>query len=190
MNGDGECPISISNLNDFEFCPVSIYFHNMYYDVERMEYQDKPQIDGTHAHETIDRQHYSTSRNVLQGAAVYSEELGLFGKIDLYYRDSFLLVERKKHVNKIYRGNIFQLYAQCYCLREMGYEVAELAIRSSDDNKTYPIPLPEDDIATRDDFLALLDTMRSFQMSAYVQTSVEKCRNCIYSPACDRTLDA
>lgn len=49
-----ENPISITMINDFVFCPVSIYFHSLYDGVERNLYQDKSQINGTKSHETID----------------------------------------------------------------------------------------------------------------------------------------
>ena len=49
-----ENPISITMLNDFVFCPVSIYFHSLYDGVERNLYQGKRQINGTKSHETID----------------------------------------------------------------------------------------------------------------------------------------
>ena len=32
-----ELPLSISNLNDFIFCPVSIYFHGLDSDTDKME---------------------------------------------------------------------------------------------------------------------------------------------------------
>lgn len=34
-------------LNDFVFCPVSIYFHSLYLGVERNLYQGKSQINGS-----------------------------------------------------------------------------------------------------------------------------------------------
>ncbi len=40
-----EQTIAISQLNDFVFCPVSIYFHQLYYDTETTLYQSKPQIN-------------------------------------------------------------------------------------------------------------------------------------------------
>ena len=42
-----EKPISISMLNDFVFCPVSIYFQNLYQGVEKNLYQGKSQINGS-----------------------------------------------------------------------------------------------------------------------------------------------
>ena len=38
----------------------------------------------------------------------------------------------------------YQLYAQYFCLREMGYEVEKLKLYSLDDNKVYEIPLPNE----------------------------------------------
>ena len=41
--------IIISNLNDFVFCPASIYFHNLYGSQDVMTYQNSSQINGTSA---------------------------------------------------------------------------------------------------------------------------------------------
>lgn len=46
--------IVISNLNDFIFCPASIYFHKLYGSEDTIMYQSKAQLDGTKAHEKID----------------------------------------------------------------------------------------------------------------------------------------
>ncbi len=51
---NGEYPISISALNDFIFCPLSIYFHMLYDGMDKTVYQNKAQLDGTKAHETVD----------------------------------------------------------------------------------------------------------------------------------------
>ncbi len=50
--------ILITELNDFIFCPVSIYFHKMYNGVDRMIFQSTDQINGTAAHETVDKNDY------------------------------------------------------------------------------------------------------------------------------------
>ncbi|MBQ9635593.1 MAG: type V CRISPR-associated protein Cas4, partial [Acidaminococcaceae bacterium] len=112
--------IPISYLNDFIFCPVSIYFHQVYGEQERMTYQCSDQINGTAAHKSVDSSTYTTRKNVLQGLSVYSERLRLIGKIDVFYQDIGVLTERKKRIKTIYDGYVFQIYAQCYCLREMG----------------------------------------------------------------------
>ena len=137
--------IPISYLNDFIFCPVSIYFHQLYGAQERLTYQCSDQINGTAAHKTVDSSTYSTRKNILQGISVYSEELRLIGKIDVFYQDTGILVERKKRIKTIYDGYVFQIYAQCYCLREMNYTVSSLKLYSMDDNKSFAIPLPEND---------------------------------------------
>jgi CRISPR-associated protein Cas4 len=86
-------------------------------------YKDIPQIAGTVAHTTIDTNTYSTSKDILQGIEVFSESLGLFGKIDTFDCRTGKLRERKKNIIRIYDGYVFQLYAQCAALREMGYVV-------------------------------------------------------------------
>lgn len=46
--------ISISTLNDFIFCPYSIYLHNVYMESDEGLYHATPQTRGRNAHETID----------------------------------------------------------------------------------------------------------------------------------------
>ena len=46
--------ILITQLNDFVFCPVSIYFHRIYGNQDKITYQSVSQINGTHAHNKID----------------------------------------------------------------------------------------------------------------------------------------
>ena len=45
-----ENAISISMLNDFIFCPASIYFHLLYDGVENILFQSEFQLNGTKAH--------------------------------------------------------------------------------------------------------------------------------------------
>jgi CRISPR-associated exonuclease Cas4 len=66
-----ENPIIISNLNDFIFCPVSIYFHTLEEDEDKVLNQDSFQLNGSAAHEKSDSAAYSTKKSMLQGAAVY-----------------------------------------------------------------------------------------------------------------------
>ena len=75
--------IPISYLNDFSFCPRSIYYHSLYQSYDRRLYQDTPQVAGSAAHRSVDRGSYSTRRDVLQGLDVYSERFNLCGKIDI-----------------------------------------------------------------------------------------------------------
>lgn len=64
--------IRITQINDFIFCPVSIYFHNLYGDRDKITYQRKEQINGTYAHEKIDNKKYSISKHILTGFDVHS----------------------------------------------------------------------------------------------------------------------
>lgn len=47
--------IQIATLNDFIFCPYSIYLHNIYADSENSTYQATPQTRGSLAHQTVDQ---------------------------------------------------------------------------------------------------------------------------------------
>lgn len=180
--------ILITQLNDFVFCPASIYFHNLFYEKGNFIFQNTDQVNGRAAHQTIDQGTYSTRKNVISGLDVYCEKYGLVGKIDVLDKDKKLLVERKKKVKRIYDGYIFQLYAQYYALLEMGYEVESIRIHSIDDNKNYEISLPDDDTSMKDKFETIIKQMRTFNINDFVQDNIEKCRHCIYEPACDRSL--
>ena len=177
-----ENPIMISHLNDFIFCPASIYFHGLDIDADRMLYQTTDQINGTAAHEKIDNKKYTHRKNILQSIFVYSEKYGLYGKIDLFDITTGVLTERKKKISSIYDGYKFQLYAQHYALIEMGYNVRKLQMHSFDDNKTYSIALPQAGSIETVKFESLLDKMRNFSLDTFQQNSKAKCVKCIYEP--------
>lgn len=46
--------IPISTLNDFIFCPYSIYLHNVYMETDEGLYHATPQTKGKLAHEPVD----------------------------------------------------------------------------------------------------------------------------------------
>jgi len=183
-----ESYIKITTLNDFMFCPLSIYYHNLYGQLDALLYKDTPQLDGEASHETIEEGTYSTHKDILQGMDVYSEEYMLCGKIDIFNVSTETLTERKKKVKAIYDGNLFQLYAQCIALREMGYTVKHIRFYSKEDNKIYPQTLPEDNPAMMEKFRETIVAMQTFDPADYRPNSPEKCRNCIYSTFCDRPL--
>lgn len=182
-----ENPLNITALNDFIFCPVSIYFHSLYDDVERGLFQSEYQINGTDAHKSVDSGTYSTSTTGKQGLSVYCEKYNLIGKIDLYYTDKRLLVERKKRINTIFDGYIFQLYAQYFAMKEMGYKIEKLKLYSMDDNKSYPIELPENNPEMHLRFEILVSNINSFNFDDFTQNNSIKCEHCIYEPYCDRS---
>lgn len=184
-----EEPILITWLNDFIFCPASIYFHNLYGDVESLSFQEKSQINGKQAHTTIDGGTYSTRASVLSGLAVYCDRYNLTGKIDLFDTKTGELTERKKKIVNIYDGYVFQLYGQYFSLTEMGYTVKRITLRSLDDNRRYPVPLPEEDPAMLAKFEAAVEALRTTDLRTFKQTNPLKCARCIYEPLCDSAAD-
>lgn len=179
-----EAPIVISNLNDYIFCPVSIYFHSLDYDTDTLTYQDSYQINGTAAHKAVDSSTYSDNKNILQAISVYSEKYNLLGKIDLFDTENHILTERKKKVTRIYDGYIFQVYAQYFGLTEMGYSVDKIRIYSKDDNRMYPIALPDENPDMLKKFENLIKNMNNFKLETFNQDNIEKCSNCIYETLC------
>lgn len=97
-----ENPILISNLNDFVFCPVSIFFHALDEDKEEILMQDPVQLNGSAAHEKVDSAAYSTRKSMLQGIPVYCEKYNLIGKIDTFDSVKGILTERKKKIKMVY----------------------------------------------------------------------------------------
>lgn len=180
----GENLLAISNLNDFIFCPASIYFHSLDYETDKLSYQDSYQINGTAAHKSVDSSTYTDKKSVLQGIAVYSEKYNLYGKIDLFDIDKGLLIERKKKVKTLYDGYIVQVYAQYFGLVALGYKVNQIKIHSVDDNKSYLIPLPQDNLPMVTKFEKLIYDINKFNFTGFIQSNKEKCKKCIYEPLC------
>lgn len=183
-----EEPISATMLNDFIFCPASIYFHRFYDGMENRAFQCTDQINGTCAHASIDGNHYSTSKHIITSYEAYSDKYNIICKIDIYDSKQGLLIERKKHIKHIYDGYVFQLYAQCFSMREAGFIVRRLQLRSMDDNKAYDIDLPENNNEMFVAFKRTIEKIMTFNLEKFEQTNIEKCRHCIYESICDRTL--
>jgi len=179
-----ENAILLSNINDFIFCPVSIYFHNLMEDADRMMSQSKSQIDGTYVHRAIEDGRYTSRKDVLQGIEVYCEKYDLIGKIDFFDAKRGVLTERKKKVSKLYDGQIFQTYGQYFALKEMGHNVNEIRVYSMDDNKNHRIIIPEEDPDMMSKFEDTIRDMHTFNPENYIQTNPCKCSNCIYEPMC------
>ena len=177
-------PILFSTINDFIFCPASIYFHGLFDDMKKEAYQSKYQIDGTYAHKTIDNGTYSSRKNILMGEMIYCEKYDILGKIDIFDVNKGILTERKKKVSAIYDGQIFQIYAQYFALVELGYIVKKLRIHSLDDNKNHNIDAPTVNAAMLKKFEETLDNMRQFDVESFTQVNPKKCSNCIYEPLC------
>lgn len=63
-----ENPFAATLLNDFIFCPASIYFHMVDADINKLSYESKEQQEGSVLHENPDRQQYSTRKDILKTA--------------------------------------------------------------------------------------------------------------------------
>lgn len=176
--------IRISNLNDFIFCPASIYYHGMYEELDRSVYQEIDQIRGTFVHESVDKSTYSTRKDILQGIEVFSERYQIIGKIDIFDKKTSTLTERKNKITTIYDGYVFQLYAQYFCMIEQGFTVKYLKLYSYSDNKSYSIKLPEDDFEMFRKFNNLISNIANFDLINFRQENREKCNRCIYAPLC------
>ncbi len=184
-----ESYIPISFLNDFVFCPRSIYFHLLYSGFDDKIYKSLIQIKGEGAHLSIDNKVYTTKKEILQSFEVYSSTYNLFGKIDIYNIKTGKLIERKRQVKTIYDGYVFQVYAQCHSLREMGYEVNEIVIHDLIHNKNYNIDLPENNKEMQDKFENLIRDINQFDLEkSSFKPTLEKCKNCIYRELCDYSL--
>lgn len=177
--------IMISQLNDFIFCPYSIYLHNIYMEASEDIYHAKPQTRGRIAHETVDNKTASHSKKTLTGMSVYSIKYGLMGKIDVYRTDECKLIERKYQLKNIFQGQIYQLWAQMFCLEEMGYKVKHLAFYETSTNKMIPVSMP-----TKEDesiFATFIQRFRNYNPLDSINTNPNKCCHCIYCNLCDRT---
>ena len=175
--------IQITKLNDFIFCPKSLYFHGLFENFEQKTYHSEPQTVGKIVHESIEAGDYSTSKYILQATNVYSEKYGLCGKIDVFDTQKGILIERKYRIKKIYDGFKYQLFAQMFCLEEMGYKVNELYLYSKVDNKKYPIELPT--AKDKEEFQHLVDQINHFNIAKdEIVVNEEKCNMCIYKPLC------
>lgn len=174
--------IQISKLNDFVFCPFSLYFHSIYEEFSQTVCHTSCQTRGKIVHQCFDQANYSTAKKYLQGLEVYSEKYRLCGKIDLFDKESGVLMERKNKISRIYDGYLYQLYAQYFCLSEMGYSVKALALYSLSDNKKYEVDLPDNQAI--ETFESLISKVRNFDLENFKQPAKTKCENCIYRQLC------
>ena len=178
-----ESYLPISFLNDFIFCPRSLYYHQLYSPYQASLYHREAQVRGKSRHESIEKGTYSTAKRYLLNYDVYSLKYKLCGKIDIYDRVEEKIIERKTQIKKIYDGYLFQLYAHYICLIEMGYPVSTLFFHSLMDNKRYSVAVPGPAELSR--LEELIHQIRSFGLDAPFRQNPKKCQQCIYKPLCD-----
>lgn len=175
---DMEPYIQISKINDFLYCPMSLYLHSIYENFTEKTYHQSPQVVGRIRHEAIEAGTYSSSRRFVVGMEVWSETYHLMGKIDIYDREGKALIERKTRVRTIYEGYRYQLYAQYFAMIEMEYPVEKLFVHSLEDNRRYPVALP--DAAETEAFARTIAQIRSFSIEDYKHHTCPKCAESIY----------
>ncbi len=176
--------ISISMLNDFIFCPYSIYVHSLFIESDKDIYEAKPQILGKNAHRTIDEKMY-TSKDIITSLPIISDNYGLLGKIDLYNIKTKTLIERKYKIKTIYKGQILQLWAQYFCMLEMGYSVKNIQFYEISTNKNIKLNIPNE--TDRLEFTSFINEFRQYTPNSYLNINPNKCLHCIYSSLCDKT---
>lgn len=179
-----ESYLTMTQINDFIFCPRSLFFHDFLREnFAPSNFRETPQLKGLSAHAAIDQHTYSSRKDILQGTTVYSTRYNLLGKIDLFYIGPGILTERKYSITAVYDGFRYQLYAQFFALSEMGYHVNKLELYSSKDNRKYPIPLPDE--RTTKDFEAILAEMRAYSLEKdRSEPNIQKCIHCNYREIC------
>lgn len=175
--------LQISKINDFIFCPFSIYLHNIFENYSEKNFHRQEQTSGKISHLSIDRRRYSTRKEILQNTDVYSQKYLISGKIDTFDVEKGHLVERKYKIKKIYDGYRYQLYAQYFCLKEMGYKINKIYLYSLSDNKKYNIPLP--DVNDTKEFSDILSEIRNYKIKPNNNKNNCKCEKCVYSTLCN-----
>lgn len=147
-------------------------------------YHAIPQTQGKASHSQIDEKKYSSRKDDIVGISVYCNELGVAGKIDIYKQKEKLLIERKYKLDKIYLGQIYQLWAQYFCMVEMGYNVNRLAFYAISTNTAFPIELPTDE--SKKELINFIESFKNFNPETDIETNINKCRHCIYCSLCDK----
>jgi hypothetical protein len=85
-------------------------------DTDEGMYKATPQIKGTLVHEGVDHKTSSTKKTDIFSIHVYSDTLGVSGKIDVYKTDKKQLIERKNNLKQIFRGLICDIMEPFRCI--------------------------------------------------------------------------
>lgn len=182
-----ETYLPITYLNDFVFCPYSIYLHQVFDNNAEDLYSANPQQRGKAAHFDIDvfeQEEKAPEKETLKGAYVISNKLGVYGKIDTLFVEEKRLVESKYEIKTLYRGYYYQLWCHYYALTEMGYAIEILQFFSIKDQRTFDIGIP-----TEEDYKELKNHIKKiawFNFESAINVNPEKCKRCIYASLCDK----
>ncbi len=180
--------ISISNLNDFIFCPYSIYLQAVYMETDEDLYKASPQLLGNNAHKSSSEKNYSTRTDEIMSLPVFSNELGITGIIDNYKTENKILIERKNNLKHIFKGQIYQLWAQYFCMKEMGYPIDRIAFYEISTNKMIYQPLPTE--KDKSELKLFIESFRTYSPGTTpFAINSNKCRHCIYCNLCDKAIE-
>jgi CRISPR-associated protein Cas4 len=152
-------------------------------DNDEKVFSGENQSAGKIIHRNIDQKKYSSRKTILQGIDIFNEELGLIGKIDLLDLNNKELIERKNNITRIYEGYLMQIWAQYFCLIEMGYKINSLAFYSRKDNKKIEIEIPTE--KDRQKLKELILNINNFKLDSPFFQNINKCKKCPYNKLCD-----
>lgn len=151
-------------------------------------YKAPPQLSGSNAHSATNNRRSSTCKDDIMALPVYSDELGITGIIDIYKGSQHLLIERKNNLKHIFRGQIYQLWAQYFCMIEMGYLIDKIAFYEISTNKMLYQPLPTD--KDKVELATFIKKFRDYSPdTTHFVVNSNKCRHCIYCNLCDKTIE-
>lgn len=174
--------IPFSLLNDFIFCPYSIYFHNIYKSYNNLLYTDILQIKGKNNHQTIEKKSYK-KKNWIENFPLSSERYLVYGFADLFNIKEKIIFERKLKIkNNLFLGQKMQLVAQYLCFKDIGISIKKIKVLSQNENKIYTINIPnQKDI---DQLKKLVEKIINFNLDSSLAINKNKCKNCIYKNWC------
>lgn len=151
-------------------------------------YKAVPQLSGSNAHRSTDSRSASTRKEDIMSLPVYSDELGIAGTIDIFKGKESLLIERKNNLKQIFRGQIYQLWAQYFCMLEMGYTIKNIAFYEISTNKMFYQALPME--KDKQELELFIKSFRAFKPDhTHFVVNLNKCRHCIYCNLCDKTIE-
>lgn len=174
--------LAITTLNDFIFCPYSIYLHQIYDFNKEETYHDEYQSKGKRLHDFIDNNKDVES---WKNAYVYSEKFGIYGKIDDYNPATKELIEYKSTIAIAFKGYYYQIWAQYLCMTEMGVKIEKMAFFDFKQNQKIEIPIPsQSDV---EELLIHIKKVQRFDFNIEINVNPNKCKHCIYNNLCEKS---
>jgi CRISPR-associated protein Cas4 len=116
--------------------------------------------------------------------SVCSNKMHIVGKIDLYHKDTQQLIKRKYELKQLYQGQIYQLWAQYFCMIEMGYAIKSIAFYEISRNRMIAIDIPGE--KEYNDLMAFINRYKDYNPSSPIPINRIKCIHCVYCNLCDK----